>query len=395
MNHKRVLITGITGQDGSYLTEFCLNLGHTVYGMVRRTAQIHDGHFRHLYGNPRFKMVYGDVTDGACMDNLVRELKPDYFVNFAAQSFVGVSWRIPEETFMAGAVGVLKCLEAIRKNAPNCRFYNAGTSEQFGDVISSPQNESHPFRPRSPYGAAKCAASHLVKVYRESYHLYAVQGILFNHESERRGVEFVTRKITRGVARIAAAIKDGESFVPISLGNVEAKRDWSHAEDFIEGVWRMLNQEIYREDLQKVMIKEKAEGGILIPEGVASNAHRLSPYIKEYVLSSNETHSIKEFVTLAFKYAGFEGYWEEREQGKPETNVFYIFHGAEIFEVVNVSSEFYRPAEVELLLGDSSLARKELGWKPKISFDTLVKRMVEWDLHESGIRTQPQLAQTT
>lgn len=377
---KKVLITGITGQDGSYMAEYCLNLGHRVFGMVRRTAQIHDGNFKHLYGNPNFIRVYGDISDSHSIESLVKEIQPDYFINFAAQSFVGVSWKIPEETFMVGAVGVLKCLEAIRKHAQSCRFYNAGSSEQFGDVNYSPQDEYHPFRPRSPYGAAKCAAHHLVKVYRESYGLYAVQGLLFNHESERRGEEFVTRKITKGLARIANAIVNKESFVPIELGNIYAKRDWSHAEDFVDGVWKMLNQDTIRN------LRQDWDD---LPESINESWNSyMTRNLKEYVLASGETHTIKEFATLAAQHAGLEVVWVDDGMNEKLVLANYLSDLSNIKSqvIIQINPEFYRPAEVELLLGNSTAARQELGWAPKISLDILAKRMIESDLYELGVR---------
>lgn len=399
--NKKVLISGITGQDGSYMAEYCLALGNKVFGMVRRSSSLNDRNFKHLYSNPDFKMVYGDLSDSHSLNNLVKEINPDYFINLAAQSFVGVSWSIPKETFMVNAVGVLNCLESIRNYAPNCRFYNAGTSEQFGDVVYSPQDEKHPFRPRSPYGASKCAASNLVKVYRDSYNLYAVQGILFNHESERRGEEFVTRKITKGVARIVKAIKNNESFKPIELGNVQAKRDWSHALDFVDGIWKMLNQEEYNKDLFFYHAPEyvlKYEDNKKMYEYIISN-------LKEYVLSSGETHTIREFIEKSFDFSGiskicekehgsgfFHWYGDSIKYGSPEKDpnaAYYWSKSTDMGEVMTyrlmeINPQFYRPAEVELLLGDSTLARKELGWEPKISFDKLVKCMVESDLNELG-----------
>lgn len=360
----KVLVTGVTGQDGSYMAELCLGIGAEVYGMIRRTSTVNDSNYRHLLNNPKFKVVYGDLLDGFSIDTLIRDIQPDYFINFAAQSFVGCSWDIPEETFMAGAVGVLKCLEAIRKNRPTCRFYNAGSSEQFGDVLYSPQDIKHPFRPRSPYGAAKLAAHGLVKVYRESYQLYAIQGILFNHESERRGEEFVTRKITKGIGRIIRSIQRGEPFEPIRLGNLDAKRDWSHSEDFVEGVWRMMNQNIYRTDLQ------------------AWDEKQPQKYVKEYVLSSNETHPVREFIELAAKHAKLEAHWQGTGLDEKFVLDNYLNDIGNIKSqvIVEIDPKFFRPAEVELLLGDSTPAREELGWKPKNSFDNLVKRMVETDL---------------
>lgn len=372
----KVIITGITGQDGSYMAEYCLRLGHQVFGMVRRTSQIHDKNFNHLFPNPNFKMVYGDLLDSSSLDTIVQDVKPDYFINFASQSFVGVSWKIPEETFMAGAVGVLKCLEAIRKYAPACRFYNAGSSEQFGDVIYAPQDENHPFRPRSPYGAAKASAHFLTKVYRESYNLYAVQGLLFNHESERRGEEFVTRKVTKGIARILKSIINHRNIQPIELGNIYAKRDWSHAEDFVDGVWRMLNQDTFRTDVD------------------LKDGRDYVPYLKEYVLASGESHTIKEFIDASFAAAHMQGYWD----GEGVQEKFYLndalldqatswrwTSNLEKCPVVVISKDFYRPNEVATLLGNPAMAEKELGWKRNISFDNLAKRMILYDLNESGI----------
>lgn len=375
MSQKKVLITGITGQDGSYMAEYCVNLGHKVYGMVRRTSTLNLSNVKHLVGNENFKIVYGDLNDGVSIDNLVKAIQPDYFINFAAQSFVGCSWEIPEETFMAGAVGVLKCLEAVRKNAPQCRFYNAGSSEQFGDVAYVPQDEKHPFRPRSPYGAAKCAAHHLVKVYRESYGIYAIQGLLFNHESERRGEEFVTRKITKGVGRIVKALSEGKPFAPIELGNLDAKRDWSHSLDFVDGVWKMLNQEQY---LQERVCDKGCDVNLVFDNFIP----------KEYVLSSGQTHTIREFVEKAFGYAGIRGAWLAYDLDGKYSGPEHVKYVSENKVLVCVNPKFYRPAEVDLLLGSSELIQKELGWKPTISFDNLVRRMVECDLPKNENRAQ-------
>ena len=349
---KNVIITGITGQDGSYMVDYLLkNTNYNIYGAVRRLSKPNYSNFSNHLDNKRFKVVTIDLSDSQSIDNVVREIDPDYFINFAAQSFVGSSWQIPEQTFDAGAMGVLRCLEAVRKHSPKCRFYNAGSSEDFGDVKYAPQDEKHPLSPRSPYGAAKCAARHMVKVYRESYNLFAIQGYLFNHESPRRGEEFVTRKITKGVARIFKAIKENQSFEPIYLGNIEAKRDWSHAYDFIDGIWKMLNQE--------------------------------NP--NEYVLSSNETHTIREFIELAFKEVGIEGFWHG--QGTNEeysiSTEYAIKNEVNSSVLIKIDPKFFRPAEVELLLGDSNKARQELGWVPKRSFRHLIKDMVASDIDQS------------
>lgn len=345
----KVIITGILGQDGANMCEYLLkNTDAKIYGMMRRTSNPNFINCSTFINNDRFKFVYGDLTDSVSIDNLVREISPDYFINFGAQSFVGCSWEIPLQTFEANATGVARCLEAIRRFHPKCRFYSAGSSEEFGDVQYSPQDILHPVRPRSPYGASKAAARHIVKVYRESYNLYAVHGILFNHEGIKRGEEFVTRKITKGVARIVHSIRNKKPFAPIELGNLDAKRDWSDSEDFVDGVWKMLNQQ--------------------------------KP--KDYVLSSNETHTIREFINKAFAVANLNGIWHGNGTNEELSLPNYLMEENNICSsiLVKINPKFYRPAEVELLLGDSTPAREELAWKPKISFDNLVERMVKYDI---------------
>lgn len=338
---KTVIITGITGQDGSLMADYLLqNTNYFVLGAHRRLSVPNHDNIEHLKNHPRFSTIDLDITDPENINQVIRDKKPDYFINFAANSFVGNSWKMPVNHMQTNCMGVLFCLEAIRNYSPETRFYNAGSSEQFGDVIYSPQDINHPFRPRSPYGAAKCAAHYLVKVYRDSYDIYAVQGILFNHEGVRRGEEFVTRKISKNVARIHKAINSNESFLPIELGNLDAKRDWSDAEDFMRGVWSMMNQE--------------------------------SP--KDYVLSSNETHTVREFVELAFKAASIEGEWI----GNGTDEVFIQKETNKI--LVKINPQFYRPAEVDLLWGDSTPAREILNWQPKTSFPKLVEKMVAKDL---------------
>ncbi len=350
---KKVIVTGVTGQDGSYMVDYLLEKTDSViYGAVRRTAKPDFSNLQNALKNNRFKTVIADLADSHSIDALVRDIQPDYFINFAAQSFVGSSWLIPEQTFDIDATGVIRCLEAIRKHRPSCRFYNAGSSEEIGDVLYTPQNEQHPPRARSPYGAAKVAARQIVKVYRESYGLYAIQGMLYNHESERRGLEFVTRKITLGVSRIVKAIQNQQSFDPILLGNLDALRDWSYAPDFIDGVWLMLNQ------------KEP----------------------KEYVLSSGEMYSVRSFVEQAFKSARVEGYWTG--SGLDEkfiiANHLLEEHPVKSITLVEIDKNFFRPAEVDKLCGDSSLARKELGWQPKVGFKQLVDIMVKHDLQNEN-----------
>lgn len=348
---KKIIVTGVSGQDGSYMADFLLKeTPYEIYGMIRRSSSPNYCNLEEAIKNERFKLITADLSDSQSLENIIREINPDYFINFAAQSFVGSSWQLPEQTLDVTALGVLRCLEAIRKFSPSCRFYSAGSSEEMGDVMYSPQDMKHPIRPRSPYGAAKAAARHLTKVYRDSYNLYAIHSILYNHESERRGEEFVTRKISKGVARINKAIVKGEDFLPIELGNLDAKRDWSHSKDFVRGIWLMLNQK----------------------------------YPKEYILSSGESHSIREFVEKAFLSIGVEGFW----QGKGVEEEYHLTNAIrEEFPnikscLIKVNPKFYRPAEVDLLLGDSSEIRAELGWVPEISFDQLVNLMVKNDINK-------------
>jgi GDPmannose 4,6-dehydratase len=348
---KKIIITGVTGQDGSFMVDFLLkNTEYTIIAGARRLSVKNHKNIKHLVSNPRFKLIDLDITDQTNVEEVIRQEQPDYFINFAANSFVGNSWTMPVNHFTTNCMAVLYQLEAIRKFVPNCKYYNAGSSEEFGDVVIVPQNEDHPLRPRSPYGAAKASARHLVKVYRESYNLYAIQGWLFNHEGTRRGEEFVTRKISKNVARIKYAIENKLPFESLKLGNLDSKRDWSDAEDFVEGVWLMLNQE--------------------------------TP--KEYVLSSNETHSIKEFVELAFRSAGIEGTWVGHELNTLYLLPNYLADFSEFAstKLVEIDEKFYRPAEVDLLLGDSTKAREELGWQPKTSFQELVQKMVAHDILE-------------
>ena len=344
---QKIIITGVTGQDGSFMADFILkNTDHTVIAGVRRLSVINHQNIDHLKKNPRFKLIDLDITDAQNVEEVIRIEQPDYFINFAANSFVGNSWTMPVNHMNTNCMAVIYQLEAIRKFAPNCRYYNAGSSEEFGDVAYTPQDETHPLRPRSPYGASKASARHLVKVYRESYNLFAIQGWLFNHEGTRRGEEFVTRKITKAVARIKNAIDNQQPYDLLELGNLDAKRDWSDAEDFVSGVWLMLNQNT--------------------PE--------------EYVLSSNETHSIREFVELAFWYAGLSGSWRNTT-GHPEDEEFIVDSKA----VVKINPKFYRPAEVELLWGDSTNARAFIDWEPKTDFKGLVKKMIDNDIEELKI----------
>jgi GDPmannose 4,6-dehydratase len=353
---KVCVITGVTGQDGSHMIDYLLeNTDLFIVGGVRRLSVYNHKNIKHIK-NDRFILLNFDLTDAHSITRTVEKLQPDYFINFAAQSFVASSWDFARQTWATNSTAVLDILEAIRLYRPSCRLYQAGSSEEFGNVIYAPQDEKHPLRPRSPYGASKAAARQLIKVYRDSYNLYAIQSWLFNHEGTRRGEEFVTRKITKGVARIHHSIKEGKPFDPIELGNLDAKRDWSDAEDFVQGVWMMLNQDKYNSNYN----------------GIPS----------EYVLSSNETHTIREFVEKAFEHAGINGSWIYIDpDATAEDEIFCRKKLDGKYEVlVKINRKFYRPAEVELLLGDSTRARNELGWKPKISFDNLVKKMVEFDI---------------
>jgi GDPmannose 4,6-dehydratase len=363
-NNKVVFVTGVTGQDGSHMVDFLLKTtDYLIFGGARRLSIKNHENIGHLENNPRFHLVNFDLSDAHSISKIVESLKPDYFINLAAQTFVGSSWDFPSQTWECNTTGVIHILEAIRQHKPSCRFYNAGSSEEYGNVVYTPQDENHPARPRSPYGASKSAARQLVKVYRESYRLYAIQGLLFNHEGTRRGEEFVTRKITKGVARIKKAILEGKSFQPIELGNVKARRDWSDAEDFVKGIWLMMNQEKCRVDMDSNM------------------------QIEEYVLSSNETHTIAEFVWYAFKAADIDGSWH----GEAESMEFSITtkdaikYDPVVSVLVKINPKFYRPAEVDLLLGDSTKARKELGWKPETSFEQLIDKMVKNDLKQIGL----------
>ena len=333
---KTAIITGITGQDGSYLAELLLEKGYTVYGLVRRTSQPTQGRnlINHLMINDNFKLVNGDLTDQSSIDNAVKEIQPDEFYNLGAQSFVPESWRSPTMTADVTGLGALRCLEAIKLVKPDCKFYQAGSSEQFGEVREIPQNELTPFYPRSPYGCAKVFAYEITRNYRESYGLFACTGILFNHESPRRGLEFVTRKVTMTVARIAKGLDEY-----LSIGNVKAKRDWGFAGDYVEMQWRMLQQEN--------------------PE--------------DFVIATGETHSVQEMIDLAFSRVNLELSWS----GEGVDTIAKDQNGV---IRVKTNPKFFRPAEVDLLVGDYSLAAEKLGWKPATSFSELVEMMVDSDL---------------
>lgn len=339
---KRALITGITGQDGAYLAEFLLDKGYVVHGIKRRASLFNTDRIDHLYSDPhaegrRLILHYGDLTDGSNLIRIVQEVRPDEIYNLAAQSHVAVSFETPEYTANSDALGTLRLLEAVRicGLAGSTRFYQASSSEMFGKVQETPQRETTPFYPRSPYGAAKVYAYWITVNYREAYGLYACNGILFNHESPLRGETFVTRKITRGLARIKAGLDDC-----LYLGNLDALRDWGHAKDYVRAQWMMLQQKEAR----------------------------------DYVIATGQQFSVRHFVTAAAAHLGMRIEW--RGSGQEEIGVDKA--GAKT--IVRIDPRYFRPTEVDTLLGDASRARKELGWKPEISFETLVEEMVREDL---------------
>lgn len=344
-NRRVALITGVTGQDGGYLAEYLLGLGYTVHGIKRRSSSFNTARVDHLYQDPHvanvpFLLHYGDMTDSTNLIRLVQQIRPTEIYNLAAQSHVGVSFESPEYTGNADAIGVLRLLEAIRilGMEKETRFYQASTSELYGLVQAVPQKETTPFYPRSPYGVAKLYGYWITVNYREAYGMFASNGILFNHESPTRGETFVTRKITRGVARIEAGLEDA-----LFLGNLEAKRDWGHARDYVEGMHRILQADA--------------------PD--------------DFVLATGEMRSVREFVELAFAEVGRSVAW--RGEGVDEVGI----DQASGKTVVRVDPTYFRPTEVDLLVGDASKAREKLGWTPKTSFAQLVKEMVAGDLAEA------------
>lgn len=320
---KKALISGITGQDGSYLAEFLLKKGYDVYGLIRRSSTFNTDRIEHLYQDPhekdvRLTLVYGDLNDASSLNRIVKTIKPDEIYNLGAQSHVKVSFEIPEYTAEITGMGTIRFLEAIRDSGIRTKFYQASSSEMFGKVLETPQTETTPFYPRSPYAAAKVYAYWMTVNYREAYDMFACNGILFNHESPRRGETFVTRKITMALARIKQGVQK-----TLYLGNLDAKRDWGFAGDYVEAMWLMLQQ-------------EKAQ---------------------DFVIATGQTHSVKEFLEEAFGYAGLD--WQK---------------------YVKIDKRYLRPTEVDLLLGDSRKAHKNLNWKPKVNFKQLVKMMVDADM---------------
>jgi GDPmannose 4,6-dehydratase len=329
---KRALITGITGQDGSFLTELLLEKGYEVYGIIRRSSSFNTDRIDHLYQDPheqgtRLRLVYGDLNDSSSLNTVIRQIRPDEIYNLGAQSHVRVSFDVPEYTGEVTGIGTVRLLEAIREAGINPKFYQASSSELYGKVVETPQRETTPFYPRSPYACAKAYAYWITVNYRESYGMFACNGILFNHESERRGETFVSRKITRAATRIKLGLQQ-----KLYLGNIDARRDWGHARDYVEAMWMMMQAEV--------------------PD--------------DYVVATGETHSVREFLEEAFGRLDLD--WEK---------------------YVEIDPRYFRPAEVDLLLGDPTKARTVLGWEPKVSFKELVRVMVESDmkLAERELRT--------
>jgi GDPmannose 4,6-dehydratase len=330
---KRAFITGITGQDGGYLAELLLSKGYEVYALYRRNS---NQRFDRIEGIlDKIHLVEGDLTDDSSLISAIELSKPDEVYNLAAQSFVGVSWKEPVFTAEVNGLGVTRLLEAIRLKKSDARFYQASTSELFGLVQETPQKETTPFHPRSPYGVAKLYGYWITVNYRESYNMFACNGILFNHESPKRGIEFVTRKISKAVAEIHHGEREY-----VSLGNLEAKRDWGYAGDYVKAMWLMLQQ-------------EKPD---------------------DFVIATGETHTVREFVEKAFKVVGIEIEWK----GKGIDEVGLNKKSGKV--IVKIDPQFFRPADVELLLGDPTKAKQKLGWKPEVSFDKLVEMMVRSDL---------------
>jgi GDPmannose 4,6-dehydratase len=341
---KTALITGVTGQDGAYLAELLLEKGYAVHGVKRRSSSFNTGRVDHLYQDPheanvRFAMHYGDMTDATNLIRLVQDVQPDEIYNLAAQSHVMVSFETPEYTANADALGTLRLLEAIRilGMEKRARFYQASTSELYGKVRETPQTETTPFYPRSPYGAAKAYAYWITVNYREAYGMHASNGILFNHESPLRGETFVTRKITRGVAAIHLGLQDR-----LYLGNLDARRDWGHARDYVEGMWRMVQQDE--------------------PD--------------DYVLATGETRSVREFVELAFQEVGIAIEW--RGAGRDETGV----DAKDGRTLIQIDARYFRPTEVDDLCGDATKAQTKLGWKPKVTVEEMAREMVAEDISQ-------------
>lgn len=336
MKNKIALVTGITGQDGSYLAEFLLEKGYDVHGIIRRASVFNTGRIEHLMNNDKLYLHHGDLCDSSNIGRLIREVNPSEVYNLGAQSHVQVSFEVPEYTAQVDGIGTIILLDAIKAHNPNIRFYQASTSELYGKVVETPQSETTPFYPRSPYAAAKLYAYWITKNYREAYNLYACNGILFNHESPRRGETFVTKKITKAVAKISK----GKQKI-LQLGNLDSKRDWGYAKDYVEMMWLMLQQ-------------EEAD---------------------DFVVATGKTYTVRQFVEYAFTEVDIEIMW--KGEGVDEKG--YCKKTGSV--LVEVNPRYFRPTEVDLLLGDPTKAKEKLGWEPKTSLENLVKMMVRYDLN--------------
>ncbi len=342
---KKALITGITGQDGSYLAEFLISKGYQVHGIIRRSSSFNTTRLDHIYQDPHeqeLKMVlhYGDLTDGSNINRILEKVQPDEVYNLGAQSHVRVSFDIPEYTADADGLGALRLLDVIRNEQLRVKYYQAGSSEMYGKVLATPQNETTPFNPRSPYACAKVFAHHISVNYREAYNMFICNGILFNHESPRRGGTFVTKKITNAFAKIKLGKQE-----KIYLGNLDAKRDWGYAKDYVEAMWMMLQQ----------------------------------PSPDDYVIATGETHTVREFVEHTARLLGYEIEWKGKgiEEKGIDTKSGKV--------LVEIDPRYFRPTEVDFLLGDFSKAKKVLGWEPKVKFEDLIKLMVEAEFEEMGL----------
>lgn len=343
---KTALITGITGQDGSYLAELLLEKGYDVHGIIRRSSTFNTSRIDHIFQDPhqshkRLTLHYGDLSDASNISRLIEKIQPDEIYHLAAQSHVRVSFDIPEYTGDVTGLGTLRILDAIRESGVKTKFYQASSSEMFGLVQHVPQTEDTPFYPRSPYGVAKVYGYWITKNYRESYDLFACNGILFNHESPRRGETFVTRKVSRGLARIKLGLDE-----MLYMGNIDAKRDWGYAKDYVEGMWLMLQQDT--------------------PD--------------DYVLATNETHTVREFIEVASKRLGFDLEW----QGKDVDEIGVDKNTGKV--IIKIDPVYFRPAEVDLLIGDPAKAKAKMGWEPTVKFDELVQIMVDADLEQETIK---------
>jgi GDPmannose 4,6-dehydratase len=330
-NRRKALITGVTGQDGSYLSEFLLEKGYEVHGLIRRSSSFNTERVMHIFEDPhvadqRFFLHYGDLNDASSISRLIERVRPDEIYNLGAQSHVRVSFDIPEYTTEINALGTLRILDTLKEEGLRAKYYQASSSEMYGKVVEIPQSETTPFAPQSPYAAAKVYAYWITRNYRDAYGIFACNGILFNHESPRRGETFVTRKITRGIARILAGKEQ-----KLYLGNLDAKRDWGYAKDYVEAMWLVLQQDE--------------------PD--------------DYVIATGETHSVREFLEEAFRLVGKD--WQDH---------------------VEIDARYYRPLEVDLLKGDAAKAREKLGWRPKVTFTELVRIMIEADIKAQGVEPE-------